>query len=421
MNVLVVGNGGREHALSWRISRSPSLTRLWVAPGNYGTGCIATNLKVGTDVESLVSAAREVTADLVVVGPEAPLADGLADALATVGIPVFGPTKTAARLESSKNFAREVMQESGSPGPEYAVFGDESEALDYLRRNPGPRVVKADGLAAGKGVAVCDDETQAAAAVRACMSGRAFGDAGATVLLEERLEGREVSVFAFSDGEHISPLASACDYKRLNDGDSGPNTGGMGSYSPPGFWTPRLCAEVEWSIMRPVINTMAERGTPYRGVLYAGLMLTADGPKVLEFNCRLGDPETQTLMPRLASDPLELMLACSEGNLNRINVSWDGRCYMGVVMASGGYPDNYETGFEITGLAEGDTDTIETLVFTAGVGAGPLGRPVTAGGRVLTVVGGGGSLAEARERAYARQRRIAFQGAHWRSDIGLNA
>ena len=414
MNVLVVGNGGREHALAWRISRSPLLTRLWVAPGNYGTGRIAVNLETGSSVDALTAAARQVAADLVVVGPEAPLADGLADALTVIGIPVFGPAREAARLESSKSFAREVMLESGAPSPEFAVFTEESEALDYLRRNPGPRVVKADGLAAGKGVTVCDDEAQAAGAVRACMSGRAFGEAGATVLLEERLEGREVSVFAFCDGERISPLVAACDYKRLCDGDEGPNTGGMGSYSPPEFWTPELCAEVERTIMRPVVRTMAQRGTPYRGVLYAGLMLTADGPKVLEFNCRLGDPETQTLMPRLASDPLELMLACAEGGLDRVDVRWDSRCCVGVVLASGGYPDQYETGFDIEGL-EADSDG--ALVFTAGVKAGPSGHPLTAGGRVLTVVGEGDTLADARERAYSRLAGITFPGVHWRTDI----
>ena len=421
MNVLVVGNGAREHALAWRISRSPSLTRLWVAPGNYGTGRIATNLKVGTDVDSLVAAAREVSADLVIVGPEAPLADGLADALNAIGVPVFGPTKAAARLESSKSFAREVVRSAGAPNPEYAAFRDEAEALDYLRRNPGPRVVKADGLAAGKGVAVCDDEVQAADAVRACMSGRAFGEAGATVLLEERLQGREVSVFAFCDGEHISPLVAACDYKRLSDGDDGPNTGGMGSYSPPAFWTPELSTEVEWLIMRPVVRAMAERGTPYRGVLYAGLMLTANGPKVLEFNCRLGDPETQVLIPRLKSDPLQLMLACCEGNLDSVEVCWDDYHYVGVVMASEGYPEKYGTGLEIAGLESGHESASEAQVFTAGVAAGPTGCPVTSGGRVLTVVGGGPSISEAREQAYTRLDGIAFTGAHWRSDIGLNA
>ena len=419
MNVLIVGNGAREHALAWRISRSPSLTRLWVAPGNYGTASVAVNLNVGSSVEELTAAAKKVSTDLVVVGPEAPLADGLADALATEGIPVFGPTRAAARLESSKSFAREVIHEADAPNPEFAVFCDESEALDFLRKNPGPRVVKADGLAAGKGVTVCDDEAEAAGAVRAAMSGRAFGDAGTTVLLEERLEGQEVSVFGFSDGERILGLAAACDYKRLNDGDRGPNTGGMGSFSPPGFWTSELCAEVERTIMRPVVTSMAERGTPYRGMLYAGLMLTADGPKVLEFNCRFGDPETQALMPRLASDPLEIMLACCEGRLDRVDVRWDDRQYVGVVMASGGYPDSYNTGFEVAGLNLCDDPGPGSMIFTAGVAAGPAGRPVTAGGRVLTVVGGGSSIDEARNQAYARLEGISFRRAHWRGDIGM--
>ncbi len=419
MKVLVVGNGGREHALAWRISRCPSLTEMWVAPGNYGTAQIATNLPVGSGVDELCDAARGISADLVVVGPEAPLASGLADRLGEMGIPVFGPSQSAARLESSKSFAREVIRQAGAPGPEFAVFTEESEALDFLRRNPGPMVVKADGLAAGKGVVVCDSEVQAAEAVRSCMSGRAFGDAGAKVLLEERLEGREVSVFAFSDGEHISPLAAACDYKRLGDGDVGPNTGGMGSYSPLPFWSAELCQEVETTIMRPVITAMAERGTPYRGVLYAGLMLTAEGPKILEFNCRFGDPETQVLMPRLVSDPLELMMACHDGTLDKVAVEWDDRRNVGVVMASGGYPDAYETGLEVSGL-----DCVEagdTLVFTAGVAPGIDGCPRTSGGRVLTVVGSGESIDVARKRAYDRLRGISFHGACWRTDIGLDA
>ena len=419
MNVLVVGNGGREHALAWRISRSPSLTRLWVAPGNYGTAQIATNLPVGARVDDLVAAARQVSADMVVVGPEAPLAQGLADRLNDAGIPVFGPTLAAARLESSKSFAREVMRQAQVPGPEFAVFTEEAAALEFLRRNHGPWVVKADGLAAGKGVVVSDDETQAAEAVRASMSGRAFGDAGATVLLEERLVGREVSVFAFTDGEHVSPLVAACDYKRLCDGDDGPNTGGMGSYSPPRFWTPELRNVVVRTIMGPVISAMAEAGTPYRGVLYAGLMLTDKGPRVLEFNCRFGDPETQTLMPRLISDPIKVMLACAEGNLQKVDVRWDDRCHVGVVMASGGYPDHYETGIEITGL--GCAEEKDALVFTAGVAPDSGNRPITAGGRVLTAVGGGANIAEARERAYERLGRITFDGAFWRRDIGLIA
>ena len=426
MNVLLVGGGAREHALAWRISQSRALTRLWAAPGNYGTASLAENIAAGADVPSITAAARQIAADLVVVGPEAPLADGLADALDAIGIPVFGPTRAAARLESSKSFARQLMQESGAPGPEFAVFHDQSAALDYLRRNPGPRVVKADGLAAGKGVFVCDDAAQAAAAVRDCMSARLFGAAGDTIVLEQRLQGREVSVFAFCDGQRLSPLTAACDYKRLQDADRGPNTGGMGSYSPPEFWTPQLAAQVERTIMRPVINEMAQRGASYRGVLYAGLMLTAAGPQVLEFNCRMGDPETQTLMPRLASDPLELMLACSRGALNPDTVYWNDHCCVGVVMASGGYPGDYETGFEITGLDDGGecgNDAAQVFaapVFIGGAAAAPSGRPVTAGGRVLTVVGCGDTIAQARQRAYNRLSGISFAGAQWRSDIALN-
>ena len=413
--MLLVGSGAREHALAWRIARSPSLTRLWVAPGNFGTARIATNLNVGSSVEELAGAARDVAADLVVIGPEATLADGLTDTLAAVGIPAFGPTAAAARLESSKSFAREIIRAAGAPGPDFAAFTEESEALEFLRRNPGHRVVKADGLAAGKGVVVCDDAPQAADAVRACMSGHAFGDAGATVLLEERLEGREVSVFALTDGGRISPLVAACDYKRLGDGDRGPNTGGMGSYSPPEFWTPDLCEEIERTVMRPVIAEMAARGTPYRGVLYAGLMLTDDGPRILEFNCRFGDPETQALIPRLASDPLPAMLACAEGSLDPTSVVWNDRHYVAVVMASGGYPDRYNTGMPISGLIDADSE--DTVVFTAGVAEGSSGQPVTSGGRVLTVVGGGVDLSAARQNAYARVEGITFEGAVWRTDI----
>ena len=417
MKVLLVGSGGREHALAWRIARSPSLTSLWVAPGNFGTARIATNLNVGSSTEVLVGAARELAADLVVVGPEAPLAEGLADDLTDVGIPVFGPSRAAARLESSKSFAREIISAARAPGPDFAVFTEESEALEFLRSNPGPRVVKADGLAAGKGVVVCDDEKQAAEAVRASMSGRAFGDSGATVLLEERLEGREVSVFALTDGEHISSLAAACDYKRLADGDRGPNTGGMGSYSPSEFWTAGLSEEVERTIVLPVIEEMAARGTPYRGVLYAGLMLTSDGPKILEFNCRFGDPETQVLMPRLASDPLLAMLACAGGRLDPDSVAWDDWHYVSVVVASGGYPDQYTTGRPIYGLDECGAG--DAMVFTAGVAEGPNGHPVTSGGRVLTVVGGGNDLSAARQGAYARLDSISFDGAVWRTDIAV--
>jgi len=423
MNVLIVGSGGREHALAWRIKQSPNLTQLWVAGGNAGTAKLAENLDIRSDdIDELLIAAVSTAADLVIVGPEAPLAMGFADQLSALGIPVFGPSLAAARIEASKGFALDLMRDAGVPCPDFATFPDEASANTYIKDHPGPLVVKADGLAAGKGVIMCDDSEQARAAVSLCMSARAFGEAGDTVVLEEYLSGPEVSVFAFCDGEHLSPLVAACDYKRLEDGNRGPNTGGMGSFAQPEFWTDELAAQVEQTIMQPVVRAMAERGSPYQGVLYAGLMLTEAGPKVLEFNCRLGDPETQVIMPLLASDPLELMLACAEGNLDKVSVRWATKNYVGIAMVSGGYPGKYETGFEITGLdVEGPDDT---MVFHAGtkLGAGdPSGLPLTAGGRVLTVVGGGDTLESARERAYSRLEQISFKGARWRRDISSAA
>ncbi len=420
--------------MAWRISQSPNLTRLWVAGGNAGTAALAENLDIRSgDVDAIVAATVEVGADLVVVGPEAPLALGLVDRLTAMEIPVFGPTQAAAQIEASKSFAMKLMREEGVPCPNFASFQDKADAYAYIKTHPGPLVVKADGLAAGKGVLLCEDSGQAQQAVELCMSERAFGEAGATVVLEEYLSGPEVSVFAFCDGENISPLVAACDYKRLEDGNLGPNTGGMGSFvAQPEMWTPQLEAEVEETIMNPVLNAMAERGYPYKGILYAGLMLTGPHsdpkPKVLEFNCRLGDPETQVLMPLLASDLLELMLACAQGNLDRVSVRWESKNYVGVVMVSEGYPGEYQTGFEITGLhpdrntGQDEERLADTMVFHAGTKLGPGGLsdpPLTAGGRVLTVVGGGATIQQARERAYSRLGQINFEGARWRRDIGL--
>ena len=421
MKVLLVGGGGREHALAWRIAQSPQLTRLWVAGGNYGTAALADNLPVAPDdAAAVTAAAQQVEADLVVVGPELPLARGLADRLAAVNIPVFGPTQAAARLESSKSFALEVMQQAGVPAPWHRVFAEEAAPLRFLQDHTGPVVVKADGLAAGKGVAVCDTSAEAMRAVRACMSGRAFGAAGDTVVLEERLYGREISVFAFCDGERWAPLAAACDYKRRYEGGQGPNTGGMGSFSPPELWTPQLAAAVEQTVIRPMLQAMAQRGAPYRGVLYAGLMLTDDGPKALEFNCRLGDPETQAVLPLLESDPLELLLACAAGRLDDITVRWSGRHCAAVAVVSGGYPGEYAAGFPITGLAADGPDSPDSIVFCAGVAAGADSGPVTAGGRVLTAVGLGDTRAEARQAAYGRVSGLYFDGAQWRTDIALD-
>ena len=416
VKVLIVGSGAREHALAWRITQSPNLTRLWVAGGNAGTTRLAENMEIrSSDVDALVAAAQDTSADLVVVGPEAPLALGLVDRLDLLGIPVFGPSQAAAQIEASKGFALNLMQDAGVPCPEFHIFSDQTNALDHLKSHPGPVVVKADGLAAGKGVLLCQDSEEGALAIRECMSDRAFGEAGDTVVLEEYLTGPEISVFAFCDGENLSPLVAACDYKRLEDGNIGPNTGGMGSFAQPDLWDSKLAAQVESTIMQPVLQAMTNRGTPYKGVLYAGLMLTESGPKVLEFNCRLGDPETQVVIPLLASDPLELMMACAQGNLSKTDVLWDNKSYVGVVMVSGGYPGEFQTGFEISGL---DDDGPEhTMVFQAGTKLGPGGTSLTAGGRVLTVVGGGDNIESAKERAYSRLERISFQGAQWRRDI----
>ena len=416
VKVLIVGSGAREHALAWRITQSPNLTRLWVAGGNAGTTRLAENMEIrSSDVDALVAAAQDTSADLVVVGPEAPLALGLVDRLDLLGIPVFGPSQAAAQIEASKGFALNLMQDAGVPCPEFHIFSNQTNALDHLKSHPGPVVVKADGLAAGKGVLLCQDSEEGALAIRECMSDRAFGEAGDTVVLEEYLTGPEVSVFAFCDGENLSPLVAACDYKRLEDGNIGPNTGGMGSFAQPDLWDSKLAAQVESTIMQPVLQAMANRGTPYKGVLYAGLMLTESGPKVLEFNCRLGDPETQVVIPLLASDPLELMMACAQGNLSKTDVLWDNKSYVGVVMVSGGYPGEFQTGFEISGLDEDGPE--HTMVFQAGTKLGPGGTSLTAGGRVLTVVGGGDNIESAKERAYSRLERISFQGAQWRRDI----
>jgi phosphoribosylamine--glycine ligase len=418
MKVLIVGSGGREHALAWRLRQSPRLSQLWVAGGNAGTASIATNLPVNPeDVAAVASAAQSIGADLVVVGPEAPLALGLVDRLADLGIPAFGPSQAAAQIEASKSFALDLMREAGVPCPWFRVFRQQSEALSFVSRHRGPLVVKADGLAAGKGVSLCATQEEAAAAVRACMSQGIFGPAGATVVVEELLEGQEVSVFAFSDGERLSPLAAACDYKRLQDGDRGPNTGGMGSYAPPPFWDSTLADDICGAIMRPVIETLAARGIPYRGVLYAGVMLTRQGPKVLEFNCRLGDPEAQVILPLLDSDPLDVMLACVQGRLEQAPVRWRSQPHVGVVITSGGYPARYESGLEITGLEQSEP---HSLVFHAGTRLTTEGgrtRVVTNGGRVLTVVGWGSSLEEARTAAYRRAQGIHFSGAYYRRDI----
>ena len=418
LNVLIIGNGGREHALAWKLSQSPRVGALFAAPGNAGAAELGANLPIdATDVAALVTAAKEHAIDLAVVGPEAPLAAGAVDALTAAGIRAFGPTRKAAEIESSKSFARSVMEAAGVRCAEGRSFDDRDEAAAYVRGLDEPPVVKADGLAAGKGVVVADSTEEALAAVDAMMVDRAFGEAGSRVVIEERLPGVEASVFAFCDGEHVLMTIPACDYKRVFDGDAGPNTGGMGSYSPPEFLDDAAVAEVERTVIVPVVRRMAAMGRPYTGVLYAGLMLHEGTASVLEFNCRLGDPETQVILPRLRTDLLDVIEAALEGRLDDITLEWDERPCVGVVMASGGYPGSYETGKRIHGLDRVDESA---AVFYAGARRDG-DQVVTDGGRVLLVTALGEGIGEARDRAYENMRRIEFDGAHYRTDIAARA
>lgn len=367
------------------------------------------------DIESLVKIAREKDVELVVVGPEAPLAEGIVDRFQKIGIPVFGPTKQAAQIESSKVFAKELMQKYNIPCARSASFSKYTQAKKYIQQQAPPMVVKTDGLAAGKGVTVANSLPQALEALADIMEARVFGAAGDRVIIEECLSGREMSSFAFSDGTTVVPMVAACDYKPVFDNDQGPNTGGMGSYSPPYFYSPKLDKTVTQTIMEPAIKAMAQEKRRYQGVLYGGLMITNDGPKVLEFNARFGDPEAQVTLPRLKTDLVDIMLAVINGNLNQIDVEWSGDACVGVVMASAGYPGSYKTGLPITGLDNLDKDI---LVFHAGTKAGSQPEQVlTNGGRVLTVVATGRTIAEAREKVYHNIPRIHFQGCHYRRDI----
>jgi len=414
VNILVIGGGAREHTLAWKISQSPKVKEIYVAPGNAGTGLIAKNLDIkASDLESLLKAAKERKIDLAVVGPEAPLAAGIVDLFQSKGIPIFGPTREAAKIESSKVFAKKLMQKYGIPCARGKSFLRFEEARDYVRAQSPPIVVKADGLAAGKGSIVASSAEEALKALSEIMKERIFGDAGDKVLIEECLVGKEVSLLAFTDGKTVVPMVPACDYKRIFDGNKGPNTGGMGSYSPPGFFDDEMTNRVRDSILEPTVQAMAEEGKPYKGVLYAGLMVTTEGPKVLEFNARFGDPENQVMLPRLESDLVDIMLAVIEGRLDKIEVRWSDRACVGVVMASAGYPGSYKTGFPIEGLDRVDKDV---LVFHAGTKARE-GKIVTDGGRVLTVAATGKTMAEAREKVYSNITRIHFEGCHYRKDI----
>jgi phosphoribosylamine--glycine ligase len=398
----------------WKLAQSSKVNKIYAAPGNAGTAQIAHNLDIGpTDTASLLQRAQKERIDLTVVGPESPLACGIVDEFQKQELPIFGPNREAARIESSKVFAKELMQKYSIPSAGSVTFTGYGQAKKYLMKQPLPVVIKADGLAAGKGVTVAETTEQALSTLSDIMKNRIFGTAGDMVIIEECLFGKEMSTFAFTDGNAVVPMPAACDYKRVGDSDRGPNTGGMGSYSPPYFYNQTLARIVSETVMKPTVTALRREGKLYQGVLYGGLMITSDGSKVLEFNARFGDPETQVTLPKLKTDLVDIMLAVVNKKLDQVKVEWNDYACVGVVMASGGYPGSYQTGFPITGLDSLDTDVD---VFHAGTRL-ESGKVVTDGGRVLTVVALGKTMARAREKVYANIARINFEGCHYRKDI----
>lgn len=420
MHILVIGSGGREHALAWKLAQSNRVTRVSVAPGNAGTntdGCIQNVALAATDVPGLVAFAQEFAVDLTVVGPEAPLVIGLVDAFEAAGLACFGPRQAAAQLEGSKAFSKAFLERHGIPTAAYATFTEVEQAIAYIRAQGAPIVVKADGLAAGKGVILAHTEAEAINAVETMLSGNQFGEAGHRVVIEEFLRGEEASFIVMVDGTDCLPLASSQDHKAAYDGDQGPNTGGMGAYSPAPVVDQVVHDRIMAEVIKPTIAGLAADGLYYRGFLYAGIMVTADGtPKVLEFNCRFGDPETQPILMRLKTDLVDLIEAACTGRLGQSIATWDARAAVGVVMAAPGYPGDYPTGAPIL---FGD-DQPETAVFHAGT-RNLDGQVVTAGGRVLCVTALGASVEAAQQRAYARLAEIQFAGAQFRQDIGYRA
>lgn len=414
MKVLVVGSGGREHAIVWALSKSPRVTELYCAPGNAGIAALATCVPVGaTDVEAMVSWAVEHQMDFVVVAPDDPLALGMVDALEAAGIPAFGPRKDAAVIEASKAFSKELMRKYHIPTAKYATFTDMGQAIAYIHEQGAPIVVKADGLALGKGVTVAATEEEAVEAVRAMMADNKFGASGSTVVIEECMTGPEVTVLCFADGEHISPMPSSQDHKRAYDGNQGPNTGGMGAITPAPCYTPEIAQRCVKEIFEPTMAAMKAEGRPFQGVLYFGLMLTAEGPKVVEYNARFGDPECQALLMRLDTDLMDIFEACVKGTLDQVDIRWKREATCCLVLASGGYPLSYEKGKVIEGLDQ----VADAVVFHAGT-AEKDGRIVTNGGRVLGVTALGEDLEAAIRNAYQAAQPIHFDQMHFRTDIG---
>ena len=420
MKVLLVGGGGREHALAWKIAQSPMCQKLYCAPGNPGTAQVGENLPISAeDVDAIVAAAKERAVELVVVGPEDPLAAGLADAVRAAGMMCFGPSAQGARVEADKAFAKELMRSAAIPTAEARIFTELRAAKQYVLSRDQGVVVKAAGLAKGKGVFVCTEPHLAVRPLEQIMSERIFGDAGSTVVIEEMLTGQEASILALCDGRNIYPLEASQDHKPIGDGDTGPNTGGMGAYSPTPIVDDSVMTRVEREVLVPIVDAMRRSFGRYEGCLYAGLMLTHAGPKVLEFNCRFGDPEAQPLMMRLKSDLLEAMVATCRHRLDEVRLEWDPRPAVCVVMASGGYPGSYEKGFEITGIEEAEA-LGDVKVFHAGTTVAD-GKLLTNGGRVLGVTALGDTIAAARDRAYQAVEKIHWQGAYYRRDIAAKA
>ncbi len=422
MNVLIVGNGGREHALAWKVKQSKRLKKLYIAPGNAGCKdlgeCIDLDLN---NIAAIVRWAKQNAIDLVIPGPEAVLVEGIVDALHDAGIKAFGPTKSAAELERSKVFSKDLMRHNGIPTADYAMFEQYEAAMNYLdSREDGPIVVKADGLAAGKGAIVCSNINEARDAIKRCMVDEEFGEAGNRVVIEECLVGEELSVLALTDGKTIAPLASSQDHKAVFDDDKGPNTGGMGAYSPAPLMTEDLLDEIIESVLVPTVHAMNNCGKRFKGVLYAGLMITKSGPKVLEYNVRFGDPETQPIMMRLDTDILDLLEAVCDGKLKDMDIEWKDEAAVCVVMASGGYPGKYKKDIEITGLENVSEAADKAVVFHAGTKE-KSNKVVTAGGRVLGVTALGTDIPQAIKNAYAAVKKIHFDGAHFRNDIGKKA